>query len=672
MARLMLPVALLGALASPGGLAAQIVSSAHNLSVTGGGSINSAEEQICVFCHTPHGGDVDQTPLWNRSIENPSYQPYDGTSLQASVGQPSADSKLCLSCHDGTIAIGAVLNIGGQGDTISMSGAGPGGTMPSGGTLIGTSLREDHPVSFVYDQTLVTSDGELADPATLTGEVRLKSGLTAAEDNVQCTTCHDPHSTANPKFLRYPPTGQGDNLCLQCHQKTGWTGSTHEAASDFWPSGQSTTRVRDQSCMACHTPHTVSGAERLLREAAISGQSAIEETCFLCHQGAGSGGIAPDIDSEFAKTARHPVTDDPGAHKPVFIPEPPMGLPENVLLNPGSPAPDSRFTDQSHVECVDCHNPHRVVSSNRSEGVRGIGLDGSVVANVINDPAPADGQPSTRQFPVCLRCHGDTFAQVLGTSPLSSGALPSNKRVEFQTANSSFHPVSGPGRNNSGALTSQLSGAGLGVNSVIKCTDCHNSDEYGSQTGRMPTTGTSANSPVGPHGSSWGSILRARYENILPGPSSWNASNFDLCFRCHSENRLMSRRRSEGARTNFYDNNREENLHEVHLDDRSDKARALCKSCHYNIHSNVEAPNTQYNIDGVVYSLPPASFPTRLINFHPNVQPIGGRPKPEWEINTGTRRRWCYLECHSTSGGVGGGETMNGEQYRPAAADDLN
>ncbi len=648
-----------------------ILGTKHNLSVTGPGPIKAVSEtEVCVFCHTPHNANPLLPPLWNREFSSANYTPYDSPSLQAAVGQPNGYSKLCLSCHDGTIAIGAVRNLRGQSATIQLQNTGPGGVMPAGPTLIGTNLLNDHPISFVFDQALRAADGELVDPSTLTDRIRLYPGTNpGVRDSVQCTTCHDPHTVEFPKFLRKSPKGQADNLCLTCHQKPGWLGSTHESDTFFWPKGQTTEQVRDHSCFACHTPHTVENAERLLRNAASGGQSAIEETCYLCHQSAASGGIAQDIKTEFTKTWRHPVTLNPGAHKPVFITRPPTGLPENVLLNPGSTAEDPRFTDQKHVECVDCHNPHRVTKSNRTEGMRGIALDGTVVENVINDPPPADGQPSTRQYPVCLRCHGDTYDKVIGTVTLPSGATPSNKRIEFQTTNSSFHPVAGPGRNRSSNLDAQLQPNGLSIDSVIKCTDCHNSNAYEGTSGRVPSYGT-ASTPVGPHGSIYGSIRRAQYLNTLPGPASWNPSNFNLCFRCHDVTRLTARRTGEGARTNFYDDiNGKDNLHWLHLIDRVDKARPLCKSCHYNVHSNVEAPNTQYNINGVVYTSPNATgIPTRLINFHPNIRPIGGRAKPEWWFNTVTKERRCYLQCHKPDG-TPGGATMNGFQYRPNSGD---
>jgi hypothetical protein len=204
----------------------------------------------------------------------------------------------------------------------------------------------------------------------------------------------------------------------------------------------------------------------------------------------------------------------------------------------------------------------------------------------------------------------------------------------------------------------------------LKCTDCHNSNAYANVQGRPPSYGTGTSTPVGPHGSIYGSIRRANYQNTLPGPSLWSSANFELCFRCHDATRLVTAREfGGGAQTNFDDERRDGscdgqrkgNLHWVHLVDRIDKARAICKSCHYNVHSNQEAPNTQYNINGFVSTTPPAGTPSRLINFHPNIRPIAGRSKPEWRFDTSTKKRQCFLECHSTSGGIGGGAVMAGE-----------
>jgi hypothetical protein len=70
----------------------------------------ATETQICAFCHTPHAATPEpRTPLWNRKLSSASYTTYNSSSLDAvDLRQPGGKSKLCLSCHDGTLAIGAV------------------------------------------------------------------------------------------------------------------------------------------------------------------------------------------------------------------------------------------------------------------------------------------------------------------------------------------------------------------------------------------------------------------------------------------------------------------------------------------------------------------------------------------------------------------------------------
>src|ERR1035437_9987520 len=66
-----------------------IVNSKHNLSVTGPGSIRAvSEEEICIFCHTPHRGRTDAA-LWNRLDSTASYIPYNSPTLKAQPGQPT-------------------------------------------------------------------------------------------------------------------------------------------------------------------------------------------------------------------------------------------------------------------------------------------------------------------------------------------------------------------------------------------------------------------------------------------------------------------------------------------------------------------------------------------------------------------------------------------------------
>jgi len=88
-----------------------VILTKHNLSMTGPGTIKSLfEKRVCIFCHTPHRARGDISALWNRDDSLVTYIPYESSTMYAAVGQPTGASKLCLSCHDGTIALGALVS----------------------------------------------------------------------------------------------------------------------------------------------------------------------------------------------------------------------------------------------------------------------------------------------------------------------------------------------------------------------------------------------------------------------------------------------------------------------------------------------------------------------------------------------------------------------------------
>ena len=188
---------------STAAMAQGIGGSAHDFSGQGwsGG-------EICQVCHTPHNSDdtVVEAPLWDHELSAAAYTPYSGTDMQATVGQPDAESKLCLACHDGTVAL---ENFGGATGGITFVSTG----------LVGTDLTDDHPVSFTYDNALFVADPGLRDPATY---ITILGG-TIAEDflyggKVQCSSCHAVHNETGLANLLITSNG-GSVLCLSCHNK---------------------------------------------------------------------------------------------------------------------------------------------------------------------------------------------------------------------------------------------------------------------------------------------------------------------------------------------------------------------------------------------------------------------------------------------------------------------
>lgn len=193
--------------------AGTIVGSAHDFSTS-----PFAGGEICVLCHTPHNADttVTDAPLWNHAVTVATFTMYASPSLDATMdAQPAASSKLCLSCHDGTIAVDSF-------------GGATGSNFITGGENLGTNLADDHPISFTYDTALATLDGGLHDPAATSvttgsgADVRtgLISDVMLIGGQLQCASCHDVHNVytaGGGPLLRISNAGSG--LCLACHDK---------------------------------------------------------------------------------------------------------------------------------------------------------------------------------------------------------------------------------------------------------------------------------------------------------------------------------------------------------------------------------------------------------------------------------------------------------------------
>jgi len=395
-----------------------VIGSPHDLSASSG-------SDACGFCHTPHGVSP-KTVLWNQPLSTTVYKIYQSSSLEAVVGQPTGDSKLCLSCHDGTVA----LPVAGMG-----SGSGGGATLKPGQANLGTDLSDDHPISFFYSDALSAKDPQIRSASTLPNALALDRG-----NELQCTTCHDVHNNQYGNFLTMP--NDRSAMCTSCHGLDGWRGSVHEqstasvaGSSNPYLQQGDYQMVSDYACQSCHRPHSADKSERLLH------YRHAQDNCLSCHDGS----VALDVRSQLAMTSSH----DGAAYRNIH------DLKESPITAP------------RHVSCEDCHNPHAVqglsaqapLISPTMDKVSGVTASGGMI------------QHARYEYEVCFKCHGDNPGRI--ESRITRVISQTNTRLEFDASGPSFHPVVSMGiSKNVPSLRLPMT-----VASVIYCTDCHGSSD---------------------------------------------------------------------------------------------------------------------------------------------------------------------------------------------------
>lgn len=219
MRKLIVPAAMLAVCLMGSASRASIIGTAHDF-----GGTTWSGNQICAPCHTPHGaiqkdanGKVIAGPLWNHTLSTATYTLYLDSTGTGVTGDVDQNSKLCLSCHDGTVALDSF-------------GGATGSTFIMADSKLGTDLSNDHPIgqhavwqtpnpSYLVDPALRTAAGIM--PLRPMADGRLAVG---------CTSCHEPHNRKTQKFLLWvkndgPGTTvdgravSGSTLCMNCHKK---------------------------------------------------------------------------------------------------------------------------------------------------------------------------------------------------------------------------------------------------------------------------------------------------------------------------------------------------------------------------------------------------------------------------------------------------------------------
>jgi predicted CXXCH cytochrome family protein len=221
----------------------------------------NAEPRICIFCHAPHNsiplsaanfGDAntglpaapdafDYLPLWNHTLQTDlTYTPYYNGPGAPQTGPQSSQaialgmtingtSLLCLSCHDGSVAVNSYGNASQPAHSVSGGGATLTGSrfiIGAVGTLGVKSLQNHHPIGFSYDQAQLLDNGLRLSSHAMGGAGLVSDHLYGATGTMQCGTCHSVHNTLNTgESLLWRSDGQS-RLCLTCHDKGADPGAT--------------------------------------------------------------------------------------------------------------------------------------------------------------------------------------------------------------------------------------------------------------------------------------------------------------------------------------------------------------------------------------------------------------------------------------------------------------
>ncbi len=644
-----------GILLASGTLFAQItgdVIGMHDLSPGSTSPVTGARPGSCTYCHAPHSGLASGKALWNQTLTRQVYSVYTSTSYHQQGAQPvlGADSNLCLSCHDGTVAVGQTLVSGKIATTGSMYAS----------DVFGANLQSSHPLSVlppIQDgPSLVESLASKGQTADLTGAIKLING------NIECTSCHNPHVQAKDPFAKYFLAKDSSNgaMCLACHDPNrslqgqtnplaGWGSSVH-ATNSATVQNLPYPTMSANACFSCHTDHNAAGASWLLRGAG-------DQVCLNCHTSGMSGAItvasanpflrtgaaAPalagpvkamaslNIAAEYAKIG-HPVSTGLAQTKIQVTPH----KRDAVTASPNA---------STTTGCVDCHEPHAIGTGGATAAVMAPALRAAqkAVWGVSEKDGVTIVRPAQYQFQTCLRCHGPNSRPVAKASKYGYSAMrlvsagnSQNVIPQFGASATSSHPVFRP-RTSSLPQPSllpnmlNLDGATQGrtMGAQIYCTDCHNSDDNREFGGTGPT---------GPHGSKWGHILERRYEmsqavapgqvitNLYPNPDLTANGPYALCGKCHNLTNILQ--------------NASFSKHALHIN-----AGFSCSTCH----SAHGVGNSSSNPSG-----------QRLISFDSNVvAPNAGVPV---SYNQGPDT--CTLTCHNaahnpngtvTSGAAGSG-----------------
>ncbi|MBI5328577.1 MAG: cytochrome c3 family protein [Deltaproteobacteria bacterium] len=520
----------------------------HNLSMYGPGTIKATSTtEVCIFCHTPHSSNPGN-PLWNKQDPGSTYTLYGTTTMTAtSIGQPTGASRFCLSCHDGTIAIGSLLNAPGAvlANTLNMQGVTAEGYIPASSSAnLSTNLSNDHPISFSYSSSY-PANSEIKYPGAPSNYPNIAPAVLDKNGDIQCTSCHDPHSKTYAKFLREDiepgvvagASNYGATQCNRCHDKKYWNNTdapTHrEDDAYLWTgivgtdpnpwephdlnqSGYTDDTLKRHGCLSCHRSHGGVAGKYLLKGKNPADLTTIvdeEWTCLNCHNGKmgyGSNTIK-NIDTVLGYLYKHDPKATVDKHTPQRFATGTPPVREETFIN---------NNNSRHAECVDCHNPHAAKQGNHAIGGRqadaprgsyignnligawgvqpgSVTLWGSVtpgspnsqsnyITRLLDTDASNPNYTNRYESFLCLKCHSSyAYGTINPSVPSNTAFYQSDTTADFNTGNFSYHPAfETQGKNQpSSAANTNWPANNLGLSNTFKCAVDANCPEAGQSGG---------------------------------------------------------------------------------------------------------------------------------------------------------------------------------------------
>lgn len=469
--------------------------------------------------------------------------------------------------------------------------------------------------------------------------------LDAPTAMVRCQSCHVLHyaPSANGALLR---VSNVTTLCSDCHTlaDTAAPASHLDAtAGVLWPGGQYGSTFPQKTdtsergfCSNCHQPHGWPNAADTSVDYARLLVDVEENLCYTCHDA--NGPALRNVQAEFGKTYRHPLTSASGVHAP-----------GEAVLSTGA----------RHVECDDCHNSHRArpytSPAPAPPNIAPVlaGLSGVTATGTVTDPR-AGGAEATYEYQICFKCHADgankphtrTYS-TYGPTPFRATYVTGqdqtnyNIRLQFEStvAPVARHPVTRP---SAGTISPSVrtymrnlnntdnTNRPMGAGRYIYCSDCHSSNQ---------ARGFGGTAPNGPHGSTNAHLLERNYAvNTLaagqsaggslvqlPHPPAYGPTGtYALCEKCH---KISSTDGTCAVGTSP--------LHQYHA---TQDFGMSCSTCHSPHGVNNGTANNQ-----------------GMVNFDMNL--VARNTSSTYTVPTMVRSgnsATCYLRCHGIIHGTGG------------------